>query len=380
MTTTRPDELPDRADPTSAAMGELLAETWSSGMLVLPPRDENSPVRLPGLHKTVLPASLSGEARVSLAGIGERFAAWRVTPQLNAPVIVRIPHVEISELHQELSHEIAALTVTPPDVGPDPIAFQDDPLLSPIDHPYTVTTDVPGTAAAPEAWTQLHLSAHAAHLAQLHSIEAPGRGPVSLGADVWAQVPPGPPSLLAEVTEEAEIWRDQHPEVIAAQQLEPFLDAALEAVAAIEPAIASLDQFVLAHGDLCATNILWERPADGSDLPTVRYIDFEWAQGDDPARDLAIIGGPVYGGPWYVPLEESQLAQFVAEYVAARSEYGEVPDSVADTAALRRRMRAWTAYERTAMLVHVAVRAEADETYQPILAVLRRTLAADLGL
>ena len=380
MSATRPEDHPARVDPRSEAMGELLAETWSSGMLVLPPRDDSSPVRLPGLHRSVLPSSLSGRARVALAGVGERFAAWRVTPQLNAPVIVRVPHVAASELHQGLAHEIAALTLIPDGAGPDPVAFQDDPRLSPLGHAYVVTTDIPGTAAAPTAWTQRHLSAHAAHLALLHTIEATGRGPVSLGADVWAQVPPGPPSLLTEVAEEIATWRAQHPQVLADQQLEPFLEAAHEVVAGIESEIAGLDQFVLAHGDLCATNILWEPPADGSVLPSVRYIDFEWAQGDDPARDLAIIGGAVHGGPWFVPMGERQVELFVAEYVAARAEHGPVPDSVADTAALRRRMRAWTAYDRTAMLVHVAVRATADPSYRPILAVLRRTLAAELGL
>src|SRR5690625_2965822 len=186
MAAIRPEDHPARVDPRSEAMGELLAETWSSGMLVLPPRDDSSPVRLPGLHKSVLPSSLSGRARVSLAGVGERFAAWRVSPQQNAPEIVRIPHGAASELQQGLSHEIAALTLIPDEVGPDPIAFQDDPRLSPLGHAYVVTTDIPGTAAAPSAWTQRHLSAHAAHLALLHTIQAPGRGPVSLGADVWA--------------------------------------------------------------------------------------------------------------------------------------------------------------------------------------------------
>ena len=383
MAAHRPHDQPARLDPCSAAMGKLLAETWSSGMLVLPPRDDSSPVRLPGLHKSVLPSSLSGQARVSLAGVGERFAAWRVTPQLNAPVIVRIPHVPASELHQDLSHEIAALTLIPDEVGPDPIAFHDDPELSPISHPYVVTTDVPGAAAAPAAWTQHHLSAHAALLARLHTIQATGRGPVSLGADVWAQVPPGPPSLLSEVAEQIASWRSQHPQVLADQQLEPFLEAAHQRVAAIEPEIVSLDQFVLAHGDLCATNILWAPPSDESAapaVPTVRYIDFEWAQGDDPARDLAIIGGAVHGGPWFVPMGERQVEQFVAEYVTARAEHGEVPGSVADTVALRRRMRAWTAYDRTAMLVHVAIRAASDPSYRSTLATLRRTLAAELEL
>src|SRR5699024_6125590 len=125
MSATRPEDHPARVDPRSEAMGELLAETWCSGMLVLPPRDDSSPVRLPGLHRSVLSSTLAGWARVALAGAGGRFAAWRVTPQLNSSVIVRVPHVAVSELLQGLAHEIAALTLIPDGAGPDPFAFQD---------------------------------------------------------------------------------------------------------------------------------------------------------------------------------------------------------------------------------------------------------------
>ena len=104
------------------------------------------------------------------------------------------------------------------------------------------------------------------------------------------------------------------------------------------------------------------------------------AQGDDPARDLAIIGGPVHGGPWYVPLAEEQVTAFVDEYVRARGELGEVPAGIADVGALRERMRAWTAYERTAMLVHVASRAATRASHRQVLPVLQGTLAAELGL
>ena len=142
---------PTLLDPASPAMGERIAEAWRRGTLVLPLRaDHSAPVRLPGLHRSALPPSLSGRARVALAGVGERFAAWRVTPQENAPVIVRIAHVAPEELHQDLAHEIAALTLIPPEVGPAPIAVHDEAATSPLGHPYVVTTAVPGVAAAPE--------------------------------------------------------------------------------------------------------------------------------------------------------------------------------------------------------------------------------------
>lgn len=370
---------PAPLDVASPAMGERLAAAWEDGTLVLPLRDTESPVRLPGLHKSVLPASLSGKARVALAGVGETFAAWRVIPQTNAPLIVRIPHGTPEDLHQDLAHEIAALTLLPPGVGPDPVAVQDHAAPSPIGHPYVVTTDVPGTPAPPGTWTHAHLVAHAEHLAQLHFVAAPGRGPVTLGEDPWALVPAGRPSLLAEVEAAAEQWRTRHRDVVREHGLEPFITAALRRVEQVEEQIAQLDGFALCHGDLCATNILWEKSAPGEDAPRVAFIDFEWAQGDDPARDLAIIGGAVHGGPWYVPLGEEQVAGFVSAYQRARAALGEMPDAVADTAALRERVRAWTAYERTGMLVHVAARAATRSLHRQVLPVLRRTLAAELG-
>ncbi|GAA4519403.1 aminoglycoside phosphotransferase family protein [Brachybacterium paraconglomeratum] len=367
-------------DPASTAMGELLAEVWREGTLVLPLREDASPVRLPGLHKSVLPASLSGQARVTLAGVGERFAAWRVIPQQNAPVIVRIPHVTSAELHQDLAHEIAALTLLPAEVGPEPIAVHDDPATSPIGHPYVVTSEVPGVAASPTTWTGAHLLAHAAHLAQLHAVPAPGRGPVSLGADPWAAVTPGPQSLLPEVEAEFESWQQFHGAAIREHGLGPLLEASRAEVAAVDDEIAQLDGYVLAHGDLCSTNILWHGSDPVTGAPRVQYIDFEWAQGDDPARDLAILGGAVHGGPWYVPLAEEQVDRFVRAYVQARGERGELPASVSDVASLRRRMRAWTAYERSAMLVHVASRASTRSMHARVLPTLRRTLAATLGI
>src|SRR5690606_236289 len=207
-----PSALPD---PASPAMGELLAQAWREGTLVLPLREDSSPVRLPGLHKSVLPSSLSGRARVALAGVGERFAAWRVIPQENAPVMVRIPHVTPAELHQDLAHEIAALPLAPAGVGPGPIAVHEDAAPRPLGHPSVGPAEPPGTAASPAAWAGAHLRAHAVHLARLHSVPAPGRGPVTLGTDPWAAVPTGPQSLLTEVEEEIAAWHEAHGPAIA---------------------------------------------------------------------------------------------------------------------------------------------------------------------
>ncbi|ATG50651.1 serine kinase [Brachybacterium vulturis] len=358
MAPNRPDRPPALLDPVSPEMGDQLVEAWRTGAMVPP-------------------AMLSGPVRVELAGVGERFAAWRVIPDERAPLIVRIPHIAPDELHQDLDREIAALTMLPPGVGPAPIAVHAEAGTSALGHPYVVTTEVPGTAVAPGAWTEAHLRSHAEHLARLHAVPAPGRGAVSPGPEPWAA---GPQRLLPEVEGEVASWQAQHGTAIREHGLSPLLEAALETVASVEGQIRRLDGFVLAHGDLCATNIMWDGRDAGTDRPRVRFIDFEWAQGDDPARDLSSLGGTVHGGPWYVPMTEEQVAGFVDVYVRARGVHGEVPDSVADVASLRERMRAWTAYERTAMLVHVAARAATGASHRRVLPVLRDTLAAALGV
>ncbi|ASK65747.1 serine kinase [Brachybacterium avium] len=361
MPTDEPQHPPALLDPVSPAMGELLVEAWRSDALAPP-------------------AMLSGPVQVALAGVGERFAAWRVLPAHHAPLIVRIPHVAPEELHQDLDREIAALTLLPPGVGPQPIAVHAEAGTSPLGHPYVVTTEIPGAALAPRAWTATHLRSHAELLARLHTVAAPGRGPVSPGTQPWTAVPASPPSLLSEVEGEIASWQTLHGAAIREHGLSPLLEAALEAVAAVEGQIQHLDGFVLAHGDLCATNIMWDGRDEPAALPRVQYIDFEWAQGDDPARDLASLGGTVHGGPWYVPMSEVRVAEFVDAYVQARTVHGPVPASVTDVHSLRERLRAWTAYERTAMLVHVASRAATRASHRRVLPVLRGTLAETLGI
>src|SRR5699024_1887945 len=109
----RPDPAaPALLDPASPAMGERIADAWRRGALerAADPRRSALPPARPGRRP--------GRAHVALAGVGERFAAWRVTPQAGAAVVVRVPHVAPEELHRDLAHELAALTLIPPEVGP----------------------------------------------------------------------------------------------------------------------------------------------------------------------------------------------------------------------------------------------------------------------
>lgn len=363
-------------------MGERILEAWHEGTLVLPLQHSGEPVQLPGQHRDApLPTALTGSAHVRQLGAGERFVAWLLEPEENAPLVVRIPHVAPGELTQALSREIAALTVIPAGVGPSAVAVHDQAEHSPLGLPYAVVSYLPGRVLAPSAWTPQHVLAHARRLAQLHTVLAPARGPVTPGPDPWSEVPPGGQDLLTEVEQLVSQWRDEHADVIARADLDPLLDAVLDRVAQIAPQVSALESVSLTHGDLCATNILWPQTPSAPEVPVGPvFIDFEWAQADDPARDLAILGGSVHGGPWYVPMTDDQVKAFVHEYARERAQLGPAPDALVDPDALRERMRAWTAYERGAMLVHIAACVSEQGRHQQVLPVLRDTLARELGV
>ncbi|WP_058235146.1 phosphotransferase [Devriesea agamarum] len=178
----------------------------------------------------------------------------------------------------------------------------------------------------------------------------------------------------------------------------------------------------LVHGDLVTTNILWttrgpeegqlaashpgrsalspaERhacpltdrdtfpPTDRDTLPPTdqntfdlepRYIDFEWARFDDVARDLAIIGGEVHGGPWYVPLSRDAVRFFVDAYAQEASRLRPTQSEEPET--LLQRREGWEAYEKLAMLLHCSQRADREnsELHAEAAGSLRTTLTRKL--
>lgn len=386
MTSTSSDACPPPV--ASAPMGERIRRAWQDEVLLLPLDEAGHARRLPGQPKHSRLSGLGGAAQVELLGTGETFAAWRLRAADGTDLLVRIPWHEPAH---PLADELAALTQVPPGVGPEPLALHDDPEDSPLGVPYLVTTPIPGQILAPEAWTRSHLLAHAERLAQLHRVTTPGRGPIALGEDPWKRMSPARPSLLDLFAADT-----QHvdPAVLDLAGGPAVLRAAERALRSADPAFGDLEGFVLSHGDLCATNIVWEEgrgettpssgaptsrsgaplPRSGPTLPRStpplpRFIDFEWAMGDDPARDLAIIGGPVHGGPWYVPLTDDDVDAFVNRYLHARGRLDDTPDlprlegqapllpaPMLDPAGLRARRAAWEVYEKTAMLLHVAGR------------------------
>lgn len=69
---------------------------------------------------------------------------------------------------------------------------------------------------------------------------------------------------------------------------------------------------MLLHGDPAASNLLVDEAGE------VRFVDWEWAQVGDAARDLAFIGGPVAAEPWYAALTPARVRAQAEDYLAAR--------------------------------------------------------------
>ncbi|GAB2542395.1 phosphotransferase family protein [Brachybacterium huguangmaarense] len=356
----------------SDATGEALREAWRSGALG---------------HVDGETGAGTADVRAAVTGVGESFVAWRLTPSSGPELVVRIPWRPIDDLAQPIGDEFPALAHVPPGVGPQPVRLVSDPAETAVGRPLIVTTYLPGRVLAPAQWSPAHLLAHARRVAELHAPVFDGRGKLAPGGpgtpEEARHLVRGPMSMLAEVDGAFGWWRANHPEVTDTPLAARLMDAARAECERAEAtgAFARLTSFTLAHGDLCATNVVWEDAGTGPDAagPTCHDIDFEWAQADDPARDVAIIGGAVHGGPWYVPMDEDAVAAFCDEYV--RESRRLRPDAPLDARDLRIRRDAWEAYERTAMLLHSTRRAaEGDPEHAAVLPGLRERLARRLGV
>lgn len=353
----------DTSLAASPAMGERIAAACARGDLPAAAGAPRGAAAIP---------------EVRLLGTGETFAAWRIGPARGAALTLRLPWraLDPAMAARSLEREAAALDVLPPGVGPRLIALHPRAGTSPLGLPCILTTHVPGRVLAPERWTAAHLRAHADLVARLHNRSLPARGPVDA---VPAADPPRPFSILADAEQALGALRAEHPAVLARDGLPDLVAAALRVCAAADPAcgrIGDEDGWVLAHGDLSATNVLWRTAPGGAPLPDL--IDLEWAQADDRARDLAIIGGAVHGGPWYVPMDERAIEAFLDAYLERTRALR--PDLVIDPRALRIRRRGWEAYERTAMTLHVAARAaEGSALHARVLPGLRRLLERRLA-
>jgi aminoglycoside phosphotransferase (APT) family kinase protein len=281
----------------------------------------------------------AGDVAVRLLGQGESYAAWLVQVSGSDPVVVRIARRSLEDLPRPMAEEFAALDQVPPDLGPAPILL-DQSRDSALAAPYMVTSYVPGRVRAPEEWDDALLSAHAARLARLHErpydrcgaiTEPPERrSPILSLVDLFA-------SSLAW-------WQGSRPDVVREPEVARLLPRVEAFVVAARPAFERLTRFALVHGDLIVQNILVDEAG------VSRFVDWEWAEIGDPARDHALLGGHVASSPDYLPLERDRIRSFLAAYLRAAGDRGDTVDS------LETRHGAWEVYDRFFCSLHFRTR------------------------
>lgn len=327
-----------------------------------------------------------GPVRLRRLGAGESYAAWLLCSG-NKERVVRIPRRPLDQLPRSMAAEFAALEQVPPDLGASAVAIAletgsggigddgpDGPGGSggpdnPLGIPYMVTTYVPGRVLAPGDWRPEFAAPLAVQIARLHLALSTVSGESAL---------PGAPTQLPTASQEGETllswWREHHPRTLLDPRVVALLDPWRRALGRFDPAFEGALTHPLIHGDAVLTNIVF----DAAGVP--RLIDFEWAGPGDPAKDLALIGGAITGGPWYAPMERTEVTAFVSEYARcvqrlseesaqtgavpqARSYSGDPmvwrPDAHAtDPQALLARRDAWELLDRLPNLLYCLSRAE----------------------
>ena len=327
-----------------------------------------------------------GPVRLRRLGAGESYAAWLLCSG-NKERVVRIPRRPLDQLPRSMAAEFAALEQVPPDLGASAVAIAletgsggigddgpDGPGGSggpdnPLGIPYMVTTYVPGRVLAPGDWRPEFAAPLAVQIARLHLALSTVSGESAL---------PGAPTQLPTASQEGETllswWREHHPRTLLDPRVVALLDPWRRALERFDPAFEGALTHPLIHGDAVLTNIVF----DPAGVP--RLIDFEWAGPGDPAKDLALIGGAITGGPWHAPMERTEVTAFVSEYARcvqrlseesaqtgavpqARSCSGDPmvwrPDAHAtDPQALLARRDAWELLDRLPNLLYCLSRAE----------------------
>lgn len=306
----------------------------------------------------------------TLIGTGESYAAWLVVSReaadLSSPegprrVVVRVPQ-RVEDLPRPMAEEFAALLAAPEGVGPRPIH-----LAAPGDRPeedaaaYMVVEHVQGQVRPPSAWTDEVLAAHARQLARLHEVRFGGHGDVTATERLQPRL-----SILDGGDAGWQWWSEQHRELTAQRDVARLWPRVRALFVATEPHVARLEEFSLIHGDPAVPNIL----VSGG-VP--RYVDWEWAQIGDPARDLGFIGGAVWVEPWYLPLTPGRITRYLDAYVAA--------GGAGDPASLAARAHAWLVNEVFFVALHLrrqVTRGHAQSAYAERAATLLARLDAVL--
>lgn len=262
---------------------------------------------------------------VERLGTGESYTAWRVGSGEQARVL-RLPRRPPHDLPCSMQAEFEVLRRVPPELGPSAVALEtgsDNPLST----PYMVTTHVPGRALRTADWTPRLATALAHQLARLH--QALAAAPAPSAAFV--------PSADEQGEDLVTWWGEHHPQTLTDPRVLELLPAWRRELDRLAPAFEAVPTHRLIHGDAVAPNVILG--PDG--LP--RLIDFEWSGPGDTAKDLALIGGRVTGGPWYLPMTPDDVTAFVTEY----SRYSRRSRLAQDTGAanLQRLLERREAYE-----------------------------------
>ena len=195
--------------------------------------------------------------------------------------------------------EFEVLRRVPPELGTSAVALETS-SDNPLGTPYMVTTHVPGRALRATDWNPRLATALAHQIARLHEALAT--------ATALAPSPAFVPSAGEQGEELATWWGEHHPQTLTDPRIRALLPAWRRELDRLAPAFEAVPTHPLIHGDAVATNVILG--PDG--LP--RLIDFEWSGPGDTAKDLALIGGRVTGGPWYLPMPPDDVTAFVTEY------------------------------------------------------------------
>ncbi|WP_050347715.1 phosphotransferase family protein [Arsenicicoccus sp. oral taxon 190] len=238
---------------------------------------------------------------VSLLGHGESYAAWHVATR-DTDVVVRVVRRDAAELPRGMRDEFACLQRLPDGIGPAPIAL--DESGDRLGIPAMVVSLVAGEVLTdPGRWDDALLARLAQVIARLHAEPYDRCGP--LDDPTRSAV-----SIVGAFEAGLGWWLEHHPEVVDDPEVLALLPLVRGYLAAREPWFEGVRRFALVHGDLVAANVLVERGEP-------RLVDWEWAEIDDPARDLGYLGGVLASPGVQVPLTRAQVAGFVRAYLQA---------------------------------------------------------------
>ena len=242
-----------------------------------------------------LPAE-PGTSEITLLGAGESYVAWRIGSGDQARVL-RVPRRSPHEMPRSMTAEFETLRRVPPELGTSAIALETG-TDNPLGIPYMVTTHVSGRALRATDWNPRLATALAHQIARLHEALATSPAPSAVFV----------PSAGEQGEELLTWWGRHHPETLTDPRVSALLPAWCRELTRLAPAFEAVPIHPLIHGDVVVTNVILS--PDG--VP--RLIDFEWSGPGDRAKDLALIGGRVIGGPWYLPMTPDDVAAFVTEY------------------------------------------------------------------